>query len=109
MNVAVSSLTMNAQVRGLTLGSRKTRSMKIAAYIVALVVALAYGCNQHQASDDSKESPLAAARAANEEIQLAMAESKCGDSEGPQGLCSHLKQAQADIDNTISRMNGGHQ
>ncbi len=76
--------------------------MKIAAYIVALVVALAYGCNQHQASDDSKESPLAAARAANEEIQLAMAESKCGDSEGPQGLCRHLKQAQADIDKEVA-------
>jgi hypothetical protein len=82
--------------------------MKIAAYIVALAIALAYGCNQHQASDDSKESPLVAARAANEEIQSAMAESKCGDSEGPQGLCRHLKQAQADIDNTISRMDAGH-
>ncbi|WP_080409144.1 hypothetical protein [Burkholderia ubonensis] len=82
--------------------------MKNAAYIVAFIAALAYGCNQHQASDDDKESQLSAARAANEEIQLAMAESKCGDSEGPQGLCAHLKRAQADIDNTISRISGGH-
>jgi hypothetical protein len=83
--------------------------MRNAAYIVALVAAFAYGCNQHQASDDDKESQLSAARAANEQIQLAMAESKCGDSEEPQGLCTHLKQAQADVDNTIYRINGGHE
>ena len=50
----------------------------------------------------------AAARAANDQIQLAIAESKCGDSEGPRRLCTHLKQAQAEIDNTIYRINGSH-
>ncbi|WP_321846948.1 hypothetical protein [Paraburkholderia bannensis] len=83
--------------------------MRTAAYIVALVAALAYGCSQQQASDEAKESQLAAARSANEQIQMAIAESKCGDSEGPQGLCAHLKQAQADVDNTIYRINGGHE
>jgi len=83
--------------------------MRNAAYIVALVAALANGCSQHQASNDDKESQLSAARAANEQIQLAMAESKCGGSEGPQGLCTHLKQAQAEIDNTIYRISGGHE
>jgi hypothetical protein len=82
--------------------------MRTVAYIVALVAALAYGCSQHQAPNDDKESQLSAARAANEQIQLAMAESKCDGSEGPQGLCMHLKQAQAEIDNTIYRINGGH-
>ena len=89
--------------------NRKTVTMRTAAYIVALVVVTACGCNQHQASDDSKESQLSAARAANEQIQMATAESKCGDSEGPQGLCTRLKQAQVDVDNTIYRINGGHE
>jgi hypothetical protein len=79
------------------------------AYIVALIAALAYGCSQHQASDDAKESQLSAARAANEQIQMAIAESKCGDPGETQGLCTHLKQAQADIDNTIYRINGGRE
>ncbi|ACB69118.1 hypothetical protein BamMC406_6716 (plasmid) [Burkholderia ambifaria MC40-6] len=83
--------------------------MKAVAYIVALVVAGGYGCSQRKASDDAKESQLSAARAANEQIQLAIAESKCGDSGEQQGLCAHLKQAQADIDNTIYRINGGHE
>lgn len=82
--------------------------MRNATCIVALVAALAYGCGQQQASDDDKESPLSAARAANEQIQLAMLESKCGDSDEPQRLCAHLKQAQADVDNTIYRINGDH-
>ncbi len=82
--------------------------MRTANYVVALVAALAYGCSQHQTSNDDKESQLAAARAANDQIQLAIAESKCGDSEGPQRLCTHLKQAQAEIDNTIYRINGSH-
>jgi len=83
--------------------------MKAVAYIVALVVAGGYGCSQRKASDDAKESQLSAARAANEQIQLAIAESKCGDSGEQQGQCAHLKQAQADIDNTIYRINGGHE
>ena len=89
--------------------NRKTVTMRTAAYIVALVVVTACGCSQHQASDDSKESQLSAARAANEEIQMAIAESKCGDSGEPQGLCTHLKRAQADVDNTIYRINGGRE
>jgi hypothetical protein len=83
--------------------------MRTAAYIVALVAAVSYGCSQHQASEDAKESQLSAARAANEQIQMAIAESKCGHLEEPQGLCTHLKQAQVDIDNTIYRINGGHE
>lgn len=83
--------------------------MRAAAYIVALLAVIGYGCSQHQASDDVKESQLSAARAANEQIQMAIAESKCGDSGEQQGLCAHLKQAQADIDNTIYRINGGHE
>lgn len=82
--------------------------MKSAAYIVAFIAVLAYGCDQYRASDDDKGSQLSAARAANEEIQLAIAESECGGSEGLQGLCAHLKRAQAEIDNTISRISGGH-
>ncbi|SOE97613.1 hypothetical protein SAMN05414139_10758 [Burkholderia sp. D7] len=81
--------------------------MKNAGYIVALVAALAYGCTQHQGSDDDKESQLSAARSANEQIQLAIAESKCGNSDEPQNLCGHLKQAQVDVDNTIYRISGG--
>ncbi|OUE47460.1 hypothetical protein BZY94_05055 [Burkholderia territorii] len=83
--------------------------MRTAAFIVALIAALAYGCNQHQASDDAKESQLSTARAANEEIQMAIAESKCGDSGESQGLCTHLKRAQVDVDNTIYRINGGQE
>lgn len=83
--------------------------MKAVAYIVALVVAGAYGCSQRQASDDAIESQLSAARAANEQIQLAIVESKCGNTPKPQGLCAHLKQAQVDVDNTIHRINGVHE
>lgn len=83
--------------------------MKPDAYIIALVVASAYGCSQHQATDDAKESQLSAARAANEQIQLAIAESGCGGTQEPQGLCAHLKQAQVDVDNTIYRINGSHE
>jgi hypothetical protein len=81
--------------------------MRIAAYIIALIAGLAYGCSQQ--GDDAKDSQLSAARAANEEIQMAIAESKCGDSGQPKSLCTHLKQAQADVDNTIYRINGGHE
>jgi len=83
--------------------------MRSAAYNVALFAVLAYACSQHQASDDAKASQLSAARAANEQIQMAIAESKCGDPGEPQGLCTHLKQAQADVDNTIYRINGGQE
>jgi hypothetical protein len=84
---------------------RKPRSMKTAVYIVAS----AYGCSQHLSSEDAKESHLAAARAANEQIQLAIAESGCSGTQGPQGLCAHLKQAQVDIDNTIYRIDGSQE
>ncbi|WP_061136730.1 hypothetical protein [Caballeronia fortuita] len=81
--------------------------MRTTAYVVALVAAFAFGCSEHRPSDE-KESLLSAARAANEQIQMVIAEVKCGDLEAPQGLCAHLKQAQADVDNTIYRINGGH-
>lgn len=80
--------------------------MRTVAYSGVLVAALAYGCSQ---PNDDEESQLSAARAANEQIQLAIAESKCGESEGPQRLCAHLKQAQAEIDNTISRISARHE
>lgn len=83
--------------------------MRTAAYVVALLAALASGCSQRQAADDAVNSPLSAARAANEEIQMAIADSKCGDPREPDGLCMHLKRAQVDIDNTIYRINGGHE
>lgn len=83
--------------------------MRSAAHIVALVAALAYGCSKHQASEVDKESQLSAARAANEHIQLAIADAKCGNSDSHEDLCSHLKQAQVDVDNTISRISGGHE
>ncbi|MEM5406027.1 hypothetical protein [Paraburkholderia unamae] len=83
--------------------------MRSAAYIVALSAAIASGCTQHEASDEAKASQLSAARAANEQIQMAIAESKCGDSGEPQDLCAHLKQARADVDNTIYRISGGHE
>ncbi|WP_126879974.1 hypothetical protein, partial [Paraburkholderia kururiensis] len=66
--------------------------MRSAAHIVALVAALAYGCSKHQASEVDKESQLSAARAANEHIQLAIADAKCGNSDSHEDLCSHLKQ-----------------
>jgi hypothetical protein len=83
--------------------------MRNFAYIGALIAALTYGCSKHQMSNDDKESPLSSARAANEQIQLAIAASNCSDSDEPQGLCMHLKQAQAEVDNTIYRINGSHE
>ncbi len=83
--------------------------MRTAAYIVALFAVLAYGCSQHQTSDDAKASQLSAVRAANEQIQMAIAESKCGDPGEAEGLCTHLKQAQAEVDNAIYRINGGQE
>jgi hypothetical protein len=82
--------------------------MKDAAYILALAVAIAVGFHRQHADDDVKAAQLSAARDANEQIQLAMAESKCGSQVEPGSLCSRLKQAQIDIDNTIYRINGGH-
>ncbi|BDC45986.1 hypothetical protein [Paraburkholderia terrae] len=82
--------------------------MKDAAYIFALVVAVAAGFHQQHADGDVKVAQLSAAGDANEQIQLAMAESKCGSQEEPGNLCSRLKQAQIDIDNTIYQINDGH-
>lgn len=82
--------------------------MKDAAYILALAGAIAIGFHQHHADDDAKEAQLSAARDANEQIQLAMAESGCGNHVEPGSLCSRLKQAQIDVDNAIYRINGGH-
>lgn len=82
--------------------------MKNAGYVLALAGAIAFGLYQHHAADEAKEAQLSAARAANEQIQLAMAERKCGDQAELDSLCSHLKQAQIDVDNTIYRINGRH-
>ncbi len=83
--------------------------MKDAAYILALVAAIAFGLNQRKTADADKEPQLSAARAANEQIQSAMNESKCGDQGELESLCTRLKQAQVDVDNTIYRINGGHE
>jgi hypothetical protein len=82
--------------------------MKNARYILALAGATAFRLYQHHAADDAKAAQLSAARAANEQIQLAMAEIKCGDLAELDGLCTRLKQAQVDVDNTIYRINGGN-
>lgn len=82
--------------------------MKSAGYILALVGAISFGLYQRHAVDDAKEGQLSAAQAANEQIQLAMAESKCGEQSQLDSLCTRLKQAQIDVDNTIYRINGGH-
>lgn len=81
--------------------------MKHAAYILAIAGAIAFGFHQQHADNDAKEAQLSAARDANEQIQLAMAESECGNQVAPDGLCARLKKAQIDVDNTIYRINGG--
>lgn len=82
--------------------------MKDALYILALAGAIAFGFHQNHTADDEKEAQLSVARAANEQVQLAMAESKCGDQVELDSLCTRLKQAQVDIDNTIYRISGEH-
>jgi hypothetical protein len=81
--------------------------MKDGAYLLALAAAIAFGLHQRHSTDEDKQSRLSAARAANEQIQLAMQESKCGDPSERESLCTRLKQVQADVDNTIYRINGG--
>ena len=91
-----------------SLNGKRVSKMKDAAYILAIAGALAFGFHHHHAEADAKEAQLSAARDANEQIQLAMAESECESRAEPDSLCSHLKQAQIDVDNTIYRINGGH-
>lgn len=82
--------------------------MRDAAYIVVIAGALAFGLHQHHAEADAKDAQLSAARDANEQIQLAMAKGECDNHAEQDSVCSRLKQAQADIDNTIYRINGGN-
>lgn len=82
--------------------------MKDAAYILAIAGVLAFAFDQHHAEADAKEAQLSAARDANEQIQLAMVKSECDIHAEADSLCSHLKQAQIDVDNTIYRISGGH-
>ena len=80
--------------------------MKDAAYILVIAGALAFAFHQHHTDADAKEAQLSAARYANEQIQLAMAKSECGNHAETDSLCSHLKQAQTAVDNTIYRIRG---
>ncbi|MDM8359058.1 hypothetical protein [Pandoraea communis] len=82
--------------------------MKNAGYALALAGVIAFGVYQHRSADDTREAQLSAARAANEQLQLAMAERKCGDQAVLDNLCKRLKQAQIDVDNVIYRINGRH-
>lgn len=64
-----------------------------------VALSLLSGCGH-----EAQSSALSAAREANEQIQLAMAEAGCSGQSEPNSLCDHLKAAQTSIDNTIYRM-----